>query len=107
MICFTYLELDESIVALQQVNETVVRLVDLTDRLQMELDDITNQTMELSTNCTMRANATANPSLTVVCNRINVTSYMVVIDYANVSVLCVYMHACLYICVCIHAWVCV
>lgn len=94
MICFTYLELDESIVALQQVNETVVQLVNLTDRLQMELDDIANQTRALNMSCVMRASATGNPGIMAVCGMINVTDYMVVIDYTNVSVSCVRVHAC-------------
>ena len=113
MICFTYLELDESIVALQQVNETVVQLVTLTDRLQMELDNITAQTVALNSSCATAA--TTNPNLTLVCSTIVVTPYMVVINYTDVSVLCVYMHACdkklcMCVCVCVracmHGYVC-
>ena len=100
MICFTYVELDESIVALQQVNETVVRLVVLTDRLQMELDDIANQTRALNTSCAMQA--TGNPGIMAACSMINVTDYMVVIDYTNVSVSCVCVHACVLVYMCVH-----
>ena len=91
---FTYLELNESIEALQQVNVTVVRLVVLTERLQRELDDITNQTIALQMDCLMNGTI---PNVT--CNMIPIQSYTVVVDYRAVSacVLCL----CLCICVCV------
>ena len=100
---FTYLELNESIDALQQVNDTVLQLIDLTDRLQMELDNITAQTVQLNTNC----RASTNPSVTVICNMIPTMSYLVVINYTDVSVLCVCACACVCVCVCAHGCVCV
>ena len=94
----SYSELNTSIDALVEVNATVVDLVMLTQRLQTELDDITNQTTELNMACINASSS--NPALnSTVCDAIPTTSYNVIIDYSAVSILleC----ACLYVCVCI------
>ena len=90
IICF-YLELNASIDTLVQVNMTVVQLVTLTQRLQMELNGITTQTTILKTTCS----ATPGVLLTV-CNMIPTTSYTVIVDYSTVSV---YVIVCVHVCV--------
>ena len=80
-IMFASLELNASIDALIQVNTTVVQLEMLTETLQMELDNITNQTTELMTMCSETTGV-----LSTVCNMIPNISYAVVVDYSNVSV---------------------
>ena len=94
IICF-YLELNASIDALVQVNMTVIQLVTLTQRLQIELNDITTQTTILKTTCS------ATPGvLPTVCNMIPTTSHTVIVDYSTVSVyviVCVIL-VCLYMC---------
>ena len=70
-----------SINALVLVNTTVAQLEAWTQKLQIELDNITMQTMMLNTTCT-----NLNKSATV-CNMIPTTSYAVVMNYSAVSVL--------------------
>ena len=82
IFCFANLELNASIDALEEVNTTVVELVTLTDILQMELDDITNQTTELMTMCSETPGV-----LSTVCDMIPNISYAVVVDYSTVSIL--------------------
>ena len=67
---------------------TVVMLVTLTQMLQMELNDITNQTATLRTSCL----ASTTPGVNAVCGLIPTTSYTVSVDYSAVRVVCV--HTC-------------
>ena len=76
-----YIELNASIDALVDVNATVVQLEMLTEILQLELDNITDQTTDLMTMCSQVSNVT-----TVVCNIIPNISYTVAVDYSEVIV---------------------
>lgn len=75
------LDLNDSIAALEQVNTTVVNLVDLTQMLQRELNDINMQISSLRSDCLGRPNANALP-----CNVIPNTTFMVVVNYSAVRV---------------------
>ena len=76
-----YTELNASIDALVDVNATVVQLEMLTEILQLELDNITDQTTDLMTMCSQVSNVT-----TAVCNIIPNISYTIAVDYSEVIV---------------------
>jgi len=76
-----YIELNASIDALVDVNTTVVQLEMLTEILQWELDNITDQTTDLMTMCSQVSNVT-----TAVCSTIPNISYTVAVDYSEVIV---------------------
>lgn len=87
--------MNTSIDALEQVSVTVGDLVNLTQILQMQLDNITSQTVALSMSCTGSGiNAT-------ICSAIPTTNYTVVVDYTAVSVLVLvyYNNIIYYVCV--------
>ena len=94
-------ELNTSIDALEQVNATVVDLLGLTQRLQTELNNITDQTVALNMSC--RAAASNNSALTTFCNMIPNTSYNVIVDFSAVSTVfeCVCMSVCVHVCLCV------
>lgn len=98
---FHYLELNASIDALQEVNTTVVQLVNLTQVLQTQLNNITTETMALNMGCMASSNAAVN----AVCGNISTTSYSVTVDYTAVSLvsMCVYVVCgCVRVCGCVH-----
>ena len=99
LLCFTGLELNSSIDALIQVNMTVGRLLSLTQQLQMELNNLTNQVTQLQGECS-RAVPPVPPS---VCDSIPTLSYTVTVNYSVVRSVCVCVRAC----VCVGVGVCV
>ena len=98
---FAHLELNASIDALVEVNTTVVQLVTLTQRLQVELNDIANQTTALRTMC-----SAASGALPAFCDMIIPSvSYTVVVNYSDVSALC--LATCMSACTCVCASMCI
>lgn len=79
MMSFAILELNESINALTQVNATVGQLVILTRMLEMELNNLSNQVMQLRTECSN------NNIPATICESIPNVSYRVNVDYTVVS----------------------
>ena len=104
---FIALELNSSVDALKEVNVTVGRLLSLTQSLQMQLDNLTNQVDQLQRDCTGVPAA--------VCNNIPTLSYTVNVNYGVVSVhayICYYYYyyyycVCVHVCACVRACVCV
>ena len=74
-------ELNSSISALIQVNMTVGRLLTLTQRLEMELNNLTNQLTQLQDGC---RDAAVSAS---VCDSIPTLSYTVNVNYSVVRYL--------------------
>ena len=89
MLCYAFsnLELNSSIDGLMQVNATVGRLLASTQRLQMELGNLTDQVEQLRSDC--------NAASLTVCGRIPVITYTVNVNY-NVVRIC--MHYMVYQC---------
>ena len=89
MLCYAFsnLELNSSIDGLMQVNATVGRLLASTQRLQMELGNLTDQVEQLRSGC--------NAASLTVCGSIPVITYTVNVNY-NVVRIC--MHYMVYQC---------
>ena len=75
---YYFIELNNSIIALQLVNTTVVKLLNLTQRLQTELNDLTVMLRALEANCQ------ANIGGSILCNTIPTQQHNVTVDYSVV-----------------------
>ena len=99
------LELNSSVDALKEVNATVGRLLSLTQSLQMQLDNLTNQVDQLRRDCTSSPGVPAE-----VCSNIPTLSYTVNVNYdvvRSVHVYICYNIICLFVCVCVCVYACV
>ena len=76
---FAGLELNSSVDALKEVNVTVGRLLSLTQSLQIQLNNLTNQVEQLRSDCTFSPGVPA-----AICSNIPTLSYRVNVDYSVV-----------------------